>query len=359
VTNRERIVATLKCEPTDRPPLIEWLGTVGWSQTIDRWRDESGIADLELATFFGYDRGFLEAPVQLGPWPHFETTTLEEGEEYHTYVDWRGITMKNRQDGNTLPNYIANPVVDSSDWRRYRSDRLGHDTEGRTAGIASFAGASASIDAPIQIGSYPFGCFGTPRDVLGVEHLLISYYDAPEMVQEIVDTYVDMWLDVYTAVAAHVQIDHVHIWEDMSGKQGSLISMEMVERFMMPSYDRIAEFCVEHSVSAFSVDTDGYVPELVKIMHAHGVSSFFPFEVQAGNDVVATRKQYPDMSVWGGLDKRAPAAGREQMHRELDKAQELFAIGGYVVGFDHAVPPDVPWKNFRYFMTELKKIVGV
>ena len=358
MTNRERVVATLRCEPTDRPPLIKWLGTVGWSQTIDRWREESGIADLEPATYFGYDRGFLEAPVELGPWPRFETKTLEEDAEYHTYIDWRGITMKNRKDGNTLPEYQANPVFDRDDWKRYRRDRFVPDTEGRTAKIGDFARTAASIDAPIQIGSFPFGCFGTPRDILGVEHLLISFYDDPDLVQEIIDVYVDMWLEVYSVVATHVQIDHVHMWEDMSGKQGSLISMEMVERFMMPSYDRIAAFCDEHD-AAFSVDTDGYVPELVEIMHAHGVSSFFPFEVQAGNDAVETRKQYPDMSVWGGLDKRAPAAGREEMHRELKRAEELFSLGGYVAGFDHAVPPDVPWKNFKYFMTELKKIVGM
>jgi len=37
----------------------------------------------------------------------------------------------------------------------------------------------------------------------------------------------------YEQLAPHVQIDMIHIWEDMSGKQGSLISPAMIEAFMM------------------------------------------------------------------------------------------------------------------------------
>jgi hypothetical protein len=359
MTNRERISATLRCEPTDRPPLINWLGTVGWSQTVDRWREESGIEDLITAEVFSLDTGFQDAPVELGPWPHFETVTLDRDSETHTYVDWRGITMKNRDDGNTLPDYIANPVSSRDDWLQYKSDRLETNIESRCEPLRSWAENMAEVDAPLQVGRFPFGCFGMPRDVLGVEHLLVSYYDDPEMVKDIVETHADIWLAAYAEVAKIVHIDHIHMWEDMSGKQGSLISMSMVEEFMMPVYDRIAGFTKANDVSAFSVDTDGYVPELVEIMHAHGVNSFFPFEVQAGNDIVKFRKQYPDMSLWGGLDKRALAEGRDAMNRELTRAEEMFALGGYIVGFDHAIPPDVPWKNFSYFMGELRKMIGV
>jgi uroporphyrinogen decarboxylase len=107
------------------------------------------------------------------------------------------------------------------------------------------------------------------------------------------------------------------------------------------------------------VDSDGLVDELVEVMFHHGVNSFFPFEVQAGNDAAAYRRRYPSMSVWGGLDKRALAADKTAINRELDRATELFSLGGYVVGFDHAIPPDVPWENFRYFVEELKTIVGM
>jgi hypothetical protein len=30
--------------------------------------------------------------------------------------------------------------------------------------------------------------------------------------------------------------------------------------------------------------------------------------------------------------------------------------GRYVPGFDHLIPPDVPWENFRYAAEELRKV---
>ena len=47
------------------------------------------------------------------------------------------------------------------------------------------------------------------------------------------------------------------------------------------------------------------------------------------------------------------------MNNELDKAERMLAKGGYIPGFDHMVPPDVPWDNFVYFVDNLKQMVGI
>ena len=127
------------------------------------------------------------------------------------------------------------------------------------------------------------------------------------MVRDMMQHLTTLWLVLWEQVAAEVQIDHIHIWEDMSGKQGSLISPRMVREFMMPCYDRIAAFAREHGVRLLSVDTDGDCSQLVPVMMEHGVNYFFPFEVQAGNDILAYRKKYPTLGIMGGLDKRALA----------------------------------------------------
>ena len=45
------------------------------------------------------------------------------------------------------------------------------------------------------------------------------------------------------------------------------------------------------------------------------------------------------------------------MHRELDRAEQMLALGGWVPGCDHLIPPDVSWANFTYFVEHLKKMV--
>ncbi len=167
----------------------------------------------------------------------------------------------------------------------------------------------------MRVGDYPFGVFGTPRDLLGAEELLVAFYDDPGMVRDMMDHLTTLWLHLWEQVARHVQIDQIHIWEDMSGKQGSLISPAMVNEFMMPCYDRIADLAKRCGVRVISVDTDGNCGELVPLMMAHGVNVFMPFEVQAGNDLFDYRRRYPTLGIMGGLDKRALARGRAEIER--------------------------------------------
>lgn len=359
MTHRERILKTFRCEKADRVPMPMWLGFYPWGQTTERWKVESGRENFDPFSDFNFDSMGHFVYVEQGPVPAFETKTIEETDEYIVAVNAHGITTRNRKDGMSMPEWLAYPVETPDDWKRYKDERLSGPIEDRIGGLdQNVANLEGKLDdAPVQVGIFPWGVFGTIRDLMGAEEILLAFYDYPEMVHDMMDTYVTMWLKLWQEAADRVQIDHIHIWEDMSGKQGSLISMAMVEEFMMPHYDRIAKFAADNNITAISVDTDGLVDELVPMMMKHGVNVFFPFEVQAGNDIREYRKKYPNLCILGGLDKTALAKGKKEMNAELDKAAEMLQSPGYIVGFDHLIPPDASWDNFHYFMTELVKLV--
>jgi len=157
-------------------------------------------------------------------------------------------------------------------------------------------------------------------------------------------------------VAAEVQIDHIHIWEDMSGRQGSLLSPAMVESFMMPCYDRIRDFAVAHGVRVVSVDTDGDCSELVPLMMDHGVNMFFPFEVQAGNDIREYRRLYPELGITGGLDKRCMAGTEAAVREEIERCEEMLRHGRFVPAFDHLIPPDAKWPLYKMAAEGVKEL---
>ncbi|MBA4387123.1 MAG: hypothetical protein C0404_04020 [Verrucomicrobia bacterium] len=357
--NRERIIETLQCRKVDRAPFPFWLGFAPWGETLARWCKESGMPGLKPESYFGFEPFFSVASLEYGPLPHFEEKVLSRDAEFVISTDWRGITRRDRNDGGSMPEWIGHPIKSRGDWDRYKAERLQPGREQRAAGLGKYLAGIKGKDVPVQVGSFPWGVFGTARDLLGAEELLIGFYTEPEMVHDIMTTYTSIWLELYEKVAAVVQIDHIHIWEDMSGKQGSLLSPAMIEDFMMPEYDRIAAFAKGHGIPLVSVDSDGRVDELVPVMMKHGVNAFMPFEVQAGCDVESYRKEYPSLGIMGGLDKRALAAGRTEMHHELDRASRMLASGGWIPGFDHLIPPDVPWNNYKYFVENLKKMIGI
>jgi uroporphyrinogen decarboxylase len=256
-----------------------------------------------------------------------------------------------------MPEFLDYPVKTPDDWERLKRERLRVDESGRvTENWDEFRARLRRTGEAVQVGWFPWGVFGTPRDFLGAEEFLISFYSEPEMVRDMMNHLTTLWISVWERVAAEVQIDHIHIWEDMSGRNGSLISPAMTEEFMMPCYDRIADFARTHGVRVVSVDTDGDCSQLVPQMMRHGINMFFPFEVQAGNDILDYRRRYPTLGIMGGLDKRALAGTRADVDKELEKAAQMLKHPRYVPGFDHLIPPDATWENFRYAAEEMRKL---
>ena len=262
-----------------------------------------------------------------------------------------------RQDnaGGSMPDWIDHPVKSPADWNQLRN-RLQMDDARIQEDWPKFRARLKATGEAVQVGVFPWGVFGTVRDLLGNEQVLYAFYDYPEMVRDMMNTLTSLWIKLYERVAAEVQIDHSHIWEDMSGRQGSLISPAMVEEFMMPCYDRIVAFAKAHNIRVVSVDTDGDCSQLVPIFLKHGINMIFPFEVQAGNDIRDYRRQYPTLGIMFGLDKRALAGTLADVDREIDKAATMIKLGRYVPGFDHLIPPDAKWENFKYAAEQIRDL---
>ena len=357
-TSRERLLATLAFRPADRAPFGVGIGWFPWWQTLLRWREESGMADLDPAMALGYDDGFAVAPLEYGPCPLFEPCEISRTDRYIVTRNRYGVHVRNLLDNSSMPEFIAHPLKTVDDWRHYKEERLFPAWEDRLRQVPAFAEDARAHGQAVQFGTYPFGVFGTVRELFGAEETLFLFYDEPDLVHDVMSTHVTLWIELARRVQAMIPIDHWHIWEDMSGKQGSLISMAMVEEFMMPQYDRIAAFCREHRIPVLSVDTDGRVDELVAVMTRHGVTMMFPFEQQCGNDIERFRDEYPTLAIMGGLDKNALADGPAAIRRELDTAERMLARGGYVPGCDHLIPPNVAWNTWKQFCRDLRTIVG-
>ncbi len=341
----------------DRIPFGVGIGWWPWGEAHDNWKRDSGQPDLDFAHELGYDAGFASPAVELGIFPGFEHQVLEETAGMVVFRDSKGVTMRNRKDGGSMPEFLDYPVKTPADWEKLKAERLrlGDPSRSREDWEA-FRARLKQTGESVQVGGFPYGMFGTLRDLLGVEELLVSFYNEPEMLQDMIQHLTTLWLNVYEQVAAEVQIAHIHIWEDMSGRQGSLISPAMAEKFMMPAYDRVVDFARAHGVRVISVDTDGDCAELVPLMMKHGINMFLPFEVQAGNDIREYRRKYPDLGVMGGLDKRCLSGVRADVDCEVQRAADMLAGGRYVPMFDHLVPPDATWDNMLYAAARIKEL---
>jgi len=48
------------------------------------------------------------------------------------------------------------------------------------------------------LGAYPYGLFGTLREMMGVEELLTAFYDDPDLVRDMMNYLTDFWIAIYS-----------------------------------------------------------------------------------------------------------------------------------------------------------------
>ena len=192
---------------------------------------------------------------------------------------------------------------------------------------------------------------------MGDEVLCYAFYDDPELVHDIMDSYTDMAIAVWEKMVKDVQFDLIECWEDMASKNGPMIGRTLFDKFMAPNYRRIAEFARKHDIPIVLVDSDGYIEDLTGWMLDAGVNAFYPYEILAGNDPLRVRREQPAAGVIGGLRKECMSEGPEAMDRELERARALIESGRSIPGPDHFVMGDVSFANYRRFMEGLRDVV--
>ena len=94
---------------------------------------------------------------------------------------------------------------------------------------------------------------------------------------------------------------------------------------MTPYYRRIINFLKNKGLKHFIVDTDGNVSELIPLFIEAGMTGMYPFEVQAGNDILNIRKDYPKLQIFGGINKNE-LANANNFVADLIRRQSQIAI---------------------------------
>ena len=357
MTHRERYIKCLTGQEVDRPPY--WLLWSPWATTRERWLRE-GMRDVENhRDLFDTDPRPAVVPVKYGPWPNLERVIEDDGEFIVHHDSW-GVKRRDFKHGESMSEFLEFPVKNRADWEEFRDRYLDPDNPGRFPdGWIETCREFDREGVPVHIGYFPdVGLFGCLRWLLGDEDMLVGFYTMPDLIRDILEHLTNLWLTLFERVTAKAHVDILHMFEDLCGRQGSLISPAMWEDFFAPHYRRLRMFADCHDIPLFSVDTDGNPYQLIGPMTDAGANYMWPFEVAAGCDVNEVRRRFPGLAMMGGFDKRVLAVDREAIDRELERIRPVVEGGRYIPETDHSIPHDVSWDNYRYFADGLRKLVG-
>jgi len=346
------------------PFLKAEFGFYSWEQ----WKLE-GMPDIkegspEAQALFHYDDAGTYGLWNLG-WcepqyePEFEVKIIEDRGDTEVEQDRAGrevLYFKGRRNG-FMPEYIGHPVKDmetwmaNAEWRLDPKDSRRYETLDQRITAARAAAARGEMITQHLAGSFMF-----LRAMLGPVELLYTFYDQPELIE----TLMHRWLDLADAViAAHqkyVTLDEIFFAEDNCYNNGPLISPDMTRNMLLPYYKellrRVRERQIDKSRHLYlQIDTDGNVRSLIPFyIEEIGMDAMSPFEVASGCDVVEIGRQYPNLCMRGGIDKRVLAAGPNAIDAMVERIfPAMRKRGGYIPCCDHGVPPEVSYANYLHY----------
>ena len=354
---RERFVRTMTGQPVDRVPFMKVFG--GDNAILPQWEEEyPGIGKEidELLQFEGGYRGWRCTPVNMDPSQPDPVEVLEDCETRQVRRRGDGTVEMVQKVGDYHRHDIDWPIKSLADWREYKAKHMQADDPSRFPDDwPELVEQYDNRDYPLQLTHR--GVYGFCRNRMGDENLAYAFYDQPELVHDMMDSYTDMAIEIWDKMVAEADFDLIECWEDMAFRSGSLVSPKTFREFMTPNYRKLADFAKQHDIQVILIDSDGYIEDLTEVMLEAGVTALYPYEVQSGNDVARVLDRFPTVGCIGGLDKQVMAQGKEAIDREMDRARGLIEKGRFIPGPDHFVLSDVSFANYRYFMEQLREVV--
>jgi len=362
MTNRELVKATLRFEKTDR---ICHAEHGFWDETYQRWREEGLPENIEKTQWLSPTQNedlFRKFDIckfeYVRPnnyiYPSFAPKLIEDTAEYCIYKSDLGVTIKRSKTSISIPGYLDYDIKDRNSYYARKDELTGNIRERYPDNWDDFA-VFVKKQQFNPVCTHMDGFFAYPRELMGVENMLYMFYDDPPLMKEIINDRVDFYIKLYEKAIIDTKPDFAFIWEDMSFKNGPLVSPGIFREFMMPAYKKLILYLNDMGVHDIIVDSDGDVSKLIPLWLESGVTGVLPFEVNAGMDVVKIGEEFPELCIFGGIDKLKIAKGRNFIDAEL--ARVLPAMrrrGGYFVTLDHWVPPDISLADFTYYTEKIK-----
>ena len=118
------------------------------------------------------------------------------------------------------------------------------------------------------------GIFDHTHYLMGMDNALISFYEEPEALKELIDAITDWELEYARLLVENLRPDAVLHHDDWGSQRSTFLSPEMFEEFIFPSYKKIYGFLKSQGVELIVHHSDSYAATLVPHMIDVGIDVF-------------------------------------------------------------------------------------
>ena len=184
--------------------------------------------------------------------------------------------------------------------------------------------------------------------MMGLETFMLACIDDPELIEMMYDKVVPLQMRAMEAAMAHPSVGMSFHADDLSGKNGPLVSPAHYRKYVFPCYKQMADMA-KAADKPMVYHTDGKIDMVIEELLATGIDGWHPVEKQA-HDINEVKAKYGDrIALLGNIDLQytLTKGTPEEVDAEVrERIRDLGPGGGYCVSSGNSIPEYVPIDNY-------------
>jgi uroporphyrinogen decarboxylase len=333
---KERFLAALQHEQTDRMPMFDFLFQQPLYEKLIGNRPESynGIDAVKCALALDHDGVWVPFGGFSGLQPHFL--------EMNVYVDEWGTTYKKNESSWPLDAPVDYPIKSRDDLRKYKvpdPTLPGRDSEIRKA-------IEMQNDHLAILGGV-LGPLSSAWLLLGFEKICFSLYEDPELfhaVMRISNSYFK------EAARRSVEAGCVGMWisEDLGDSKSAFFSVDDFREHCLPYLNELIDYVDSLGVPVL-LHSCGNINAYLDDLAQTKIASVHPLQRTAGMDLRTVKGKYGKrFCLIGNIDssRTLPFGTAEDVAAEVKEAIDTAVPGGgFILASDHSLHDGIPVEN--------------
>ncbi len=193
--------------------------------------------------------------------------------------------------------------------------------------------------------------------LMGMENLMLAMYEDPGRLQRLIDGIVD-YNRVCFRRLMDLNVDIIHVSEDLGSQKDLLFSPDMIRRFFIPAYEACFDEVKQRGV-LIDFHSCGAVHKIIPDLMAVGIDILNPLQVRANDRRRVKKMVHGKMAVLGGIDSYVVHKGTpDEIRREVREAFNVWASGGGWIAAPDQVLTGAPEENIKVFWGACRECAG-
>ncbi|MDR2785131.1 MAG: hypothetical protein LBB83_04365 [Treponema sp.] len=332
MTGRERILAVLNHQIPDRIPTCEWILNPRVMEKVCGVKD-----DIDFVS--GMDMDGIAIGLD---------SRNERLDGRHIKDEW-GIT---RVTYDEYPNPVGNPIKDMEDFNNYtppeplvpyRFDRI-------KKALDTF-GKEKCVIARVR------DVFSQPRDLMGYENFLMSFYEEPDLAGALMAMSADYSIKICDGLVK-LGIEVIVVGDDIANNGSLLLSPGMYREYVYPHFARLVGHAKKLGLKVIK-HSDGDLRAVTEDLVKSGIDCLDPIDERGNMFMDKLKKQYGDRIAFkGNVDcvETLVSKSTEAVRAETARCMLKGGIGGgLIISSSNSIHSGISPLNYRAFLDAIKE----